>query len=102
MIFKKILAFDFGEIKNGVWEAFYMAETVLINKIMPLAIFSDYRLYLWLITAFALFAVIFMKNTNERLAAFKPKAISVFVTAGLLIWCILSFSDVTTFIYIGF
>jgi alginate O-acetyltransferase complex protein AlgI len=102
LILHKIFNFDFGAIANGVWEAFYLPETVLLNKIVTQIIASDFRLYLWMMTAFSLFAVVFMKNTNERIAAYKPRTTSALITAGLLIWSILSFSGVTTFIYVGF
>jgi hypothetical protein len=43
-----------------------------------------------------------MKNTNERIAVFKAKTSSLCLTVVLLVWSIISFSGVSTFIYVGF
>ena len=52
--------------------------------------------------AFALFAILGMKNTNERMNRFKPSAPLSLVTAVLLVWSILSFGGISTFLYINF
>jgi D-alanyl-lipoteichoic acid acyltransferase DltB (MBOAT superfamily) len=101
-LMKKILAFEFRGIHPELAEIFYLPEAIVISRFSPFAVFGDYRLYLWVMTVFALVAVVFMKNISERLAGFRPKVIGAFVTAGLLVWSILSFADVTAFIYSGF
>lgn len=53
-------------------------------------------------TAFALFAILYMKNTNERIKTFKPSIFNSFITVLLLIWSILSFAGVSTFLYFNF
>lgn len=55
-----------------------------------------------LVVAFGLFASIFMKNTSERLKEFKPSKKMVAVTVLLLVWSILSMSEVSNFIYVNF
>ena len=51
---------------------------------------------------FALFASVFMKNTNERILAFKPTYPKVLLTSGMLFWCIMSFAGVSSFLYWNF
>lgn len=41
-------------------------------------------------------------NTNDRLKTFKPSMKTVILCAFLLAWCIVSFSGVTSFIYVNF
>lgn len=101
-LIKKILEFDFKPISYDLKVIFYLPEAIMANRLMIPAVFSDYQIYLWLMTAFSLFAVLFMKNISERLKAFKPSALTAWVTAFLLIWGIISFSEVATFIYVGF
>lgn len=55
-----------------------------------------------LIVVFALFASIKMKNTNERIRNFKISKGTVAVTTLLLVWSIMSMSDVSNFIYVNF
>lgn len=51
---------------------------------------------------FALYASIFMKNTDERIESFKPTGRLVAVSTVLLVLSILSLSEVSKFIYVNF
>jgi hypothetical protein len=42
------------------------------------------------------------KNTLQKMEEFRPNALSAVVCGGLLVWAILSFSGVATFIYSNF
>lgn len=61
------------------------------NILLPIGLFG-----------FALFASVFMKNTNERILTFKPSYPKVLVTSVLLFWCIMSFAGVSSFLYWNF
>ena len=54
------------------------------------------------VVAFALFASTIMKNTQERLKQFKPSKKMVIVMVVLLVWSIMSMSEVSNFIYVNF
>lgn len=54
------------------------------------------------IVLFGLFASTKMKNTDERVAEFIPSKKMVAVTVLLLIWSIMSLSNVSNFIYVNF
>ena len=51
---------------------------------------------------FALFASVYMKNTNERILSFRPTIAKSLLTSAMLIWCILSFAGVSSFLYWNF
>jgi len=55
-----------------------------------------------LVVVFALFASTVMINTSERLKEFKPSKKAVAITVFLLVWSILSMSEVSNFIYVNF
>lgn len=55
-----------------------------------------------LVVVFSLFASTKMKNTSERTESFKASKASVAVTVFLLVWSILSMSEVSNFIYVNF
>lgn len=55
-----------------------------------------------LVLVFAVFAGCFMKNTQERIAAFVVSKKTLIITVILLTWSILSMSDVSKFIYVNF
>lgn len=61
------------------------------SVIMPVALF-----------AFAFFASVFMKNTNQRITGFKPSLPKALLTPCILVWCIMSFAGVSTFLYWNF
>ena len=48
------------------------------------------------------FAVFFMRNTQEKLHTNKYNILRSVVTIGLMIWCIISLSDVSEFLYFNF
>lgn len=59
--------------------------------IMPAALF-----------VFAFVASVFMNNTNQRIAKFKPSVPKVLLTPCVLVWCIMSFAGVSAFLYWNF
>lgn len=54
------------------------------------------------IIVFSIIASTLMKNTNERIIDFKPDRKTMTITVILLIWSILSLSEVSQFIYVNF
>lgn len=55
-----------------------------------------------LVVAFALFASTRMKNTEERTTEFKASKGAVAITVLLLVWSVMSMSEVSNFIYVNF
>ena len=61
------------------------------SMIMPIVLF-----------AFSFIASVFMKNTNQRITDFKPSFPKALFTPCILVWCIMSFAGVSTFLYWNF
>ena len=61
------------------------------SVIMPIALF-----------VFAFAASVFMKNTHQRIENFKPSLPKVILTPCILVWSIMSFAGVSTFLYWNF
>ncbi|MDO4188014.1 MAG: MBOAT family O-acyltransferase [Lachnospiraceae bacterium] len=55
-----------------------------------------------LVVAFGLFAATKMKNTRERLEEFKATKGNIAITVLLLVWSVMSMSEVSNFIYVNF
>lgn len=59
-------------------------------------------LYLLIFFAFTFFAILCMKNTQERVEEFKPSTRNAIISAVLLVMSIISLSGVSTFLYFNF
>ena len=74
----------------------------LVMKFTPLSTYYTGMVMILAILAFALFASIRMKNTDERIETFHPTKKLAAVSASLLVWGILSLSEISKFIYVNF
>lgn len=101
-VIASILKFNIGGINPGILDGFYMPEFGLISRTLKHGIFEGPSLYFAIFTVFALFAILHMKNTNERIATYKPTIYASCISVVLLIWSILSLSGVSTFLYFNF
>ncbi len=101
-IIKNIIKLPGGMINPEISNYFYLTEFKAVSKVLNVGLLHDPNLYLIAFSLFALVAVLFMKNTNERVKTHKPTALSAGVTIVLLVWCVLSFSGVSTFLYFNF
>ncbi len=63
--------------------------------------FSQYYM-MFAVLIIAMFVMLFCKNVNEKVETRKPKAIGAVVCAALLIWNVISFSGVSSFLYFNF
>ena len=59
-------------------------------------------IYMLLFFGFAIFAILCMKNTNEKLENFKPNYRKIFVIVILTMWGMVSLAGVSTFLYFNF
>lgn len=99
-IVKHILICNFQKISGELVENFYSNDLIYIDSIIGLK---------WLKFAFAFafiilaaFACIKCKNTNEKLESFEPNIKNGFVTVALIAISILSFSEISSFLYFNF
>lgn len=105
LMIKNLISMDFQAIDPTMIVTSLPAETEIIQwlmmKIGVNTYYSGLAIILFVLI-FAIFASIFMKNTNERIQEFKPTGKTVAVAVVLLVWSILSLSSVSTFIYVNF
>ncbi len=78
-------------------EFFYLFKVLRLN-VLP---YGSYFLMLGYMGA-AWFLLLACRNVNEKLADFRPTAVRALWTAGLLLWSLVSFSEVSTFLYFNF
>ena len=106
IFYKKLLCFDFGNtaMLTDILNVFHFAEITIIENILPIfkSINNSYHIVFQLFIAFALFAILGMKNTNERIENFKPNKRNTIIIVFFIIASIMSLSQVSTFLYVNF
>ena len=88
---------------QGIYEAFNLDEFWYVMKIAGLDRLPHADMLLcavWLVTALGV--VFFHKNAGEMEEKFQPKTANMLWTAVLFLWCVLSLSGVSTFLYFNF
>ena len=104
-IIKHILKLNFGPINSNILDAFTLPEFTMITDLLGRKawIAENYNtLYLLIFFTFAFFAILCMKNTQERVEEFKPSTRNAIISAVLLVMSIISLSGVSTFLYFNF
>lgn len=106
-IIKRITNLNFGVIHTALWNTFLLPEFKLVShiadKLVHINLLISYPYFpLMIFFLFALVAILAMKNTNERITTFRPTIWSAGISVVLLVWCTLSFSGVSTFLYFNF
>ncbi|MBQ8622396.1 MAG: MBOAT family protein [Oscillospiraceae bacterium] len=103
-ILKRILVMDFGPVNENIVSAFLLPEIQLLIRHVPQLSFLEYQPGL-LLTAFyggAMALILGARNAHEHMLTFKPNAKNALCIAVLLVWCVLSFAGVSTFLYFNF
>ena len=101
---KRLLAMDFGPIQEGILNAFYLPEIAFLARNIPQLAFLQWQQNLLIPVFFggAMVLILGVKNAREHMLAFRPTFKNFVLTLVLLVWCILSFSGVSTFLYFNF
>ena len=88
---------------SGFTDAFNLGEFWYVLKILKVATLPYANYYIMILfSAFALVITFFGKNIDELSEKFKPTFINAAVTAVLFVWCVVSMSGVSTFLYFNF
>lgn len=101
---KKIFACDFGSISTELANAMEgLLEIKILSRIVPQGIMTYIPGFFVLgIVIIGLIAVFTMKNTQEKAKEGVLSMKRLFSTGIILVWCILSFSGVSEFLYFNF
>lgn len=97
----KAVCLDFGEINDNIINCFNLPEFLAIDKAFRILLVYP-KLCMVLFLMFAMFAVLGLKNAYEQMVEFRPTIFRLVVTAVLLVWCVFSFSGISTFLYFNF
>lgn len=97
----RLLKLDFGEVNAGLTAGFYLPECQFLDSLIPFTGICP-EFFLLVFTAAALFLLFGVRNAYEQMLAFRPDFGRLLVTVVLLVWCICSFSGVSTFLYFNF
>ncbi len=98
---KTIFSFKFGGINSNILKAFKLPEFSFLLKYIKIEkAFPYFILQLFFIIALVL--ILHSKNVHEKMEDFKPSLWKAVITVFLLLWCIISFAGVSTFLYFNF
>ena len=100
--FGELFSFGSFNIDPELLNALRPDSVVFVSNFVPVLGDVIKRFFPLVLIAFSLFAVVFMKNTNERITSFRPKWYNSLITAALTVVCILSFAGVSSFLYWNF
>ncbi|MDO5400571.1 MAG: MBOAT family O-acyltransferase [Eubacteriales bacterium] len=105
MVFlKKLLVPEFAPVSQEILDAFLLPELKLVLGHLPvlnrLVIYPSMLMLLFYGGALAL--VLGPRNAREHMLHYRPTVLNLLTTWVLLVWCILSFSGVSTFLYFNF
>ncbi len=88
---------------SGFTDAFNLGEFWYVLKILKVAALPYAKYYIMILfSAFALAITFFGKNIDELVERFKPTVLNAMITAVLFIWCVVSLSGVSMFLYFNF
>ncbi len=100
-IINRVLQFNFGIIPEEIKKAFETPGIVFLkNNVTKLNFFPFMALQLFFIITF--FIILNSKNVKEKMDNFTPTIKNIIITVILLVWCIISFNGISTFLYFNF
>lgn len=100
-IINRVLQFNFNPITKEISDAFELPGFIFLkNQFNFLNFFPFLALQLFFLISFAI--VLGSANVKEKMDNFKPSIKNLIITVILLIWCIISFSGISTFLYFNF
>lgn len=103
ILLNRILQFRFGSILYGTNNVFYLEEFTTILNHISTGILKHYPFILLTIYfIFTLFITLGSKNAYEKMKEFKPSYRKLFLIIILLVWCLTSFTAISTFLYFNF
>lgn len=100
---KKILLFNFGNIAYDIYNVFNLKEfTMILNHISSTLLKTYPRFLLMLYFIFVIYVMLNSKNAYKKMKEFKPSYRKLLTIVILLVWCITSFTGISTFLYFNF
>lgn len=98
----KIIACDFGEISEGINACFELIEIRFILEKVRIELHQYSAFVTIAFLAFSMWMILGCRNAYEGMERFKPSVVRIMTSAILLVWCVFSFSGVSSFLYFNF
>jgi len=103
MVFKRMFTGGVALPQMAIYDPFNLDEFWYVMKILHLTNFSFSNYFLMIIfTVVILLVTFFGKNVHEMVVSWKQSWISAVALAIVFIWCVVSLSGVSTFLYFNF
>lgn len=99
-LLKRIATFGFGAIRSEILNCFKLVELNYFIAKIPIGLPNTYQLVAFFVVATLI--VLGAKNAHEKMEEFRPSFGKAVAAAGLLTWCVFSFSGISTFLYFNF
>ncbi len=102
-LFKRMFTGGIALPAEAIYDAFNLDEFWYVMKVLHLTDFSFSNYFLMVMfTVVILLVTFFGKNVHELAAKWKMSGISAIVLAVAFVWCVVSLSGVSTFLYFNF
>ena len=103
-ILYQLFAGNFGPVNESLSAVFLLPELQFLLKTLPFCAVLQNIPNLWAILFFGLAMLLLLvpKNAHQHMLSFRPSVKTMLTTYILLVWCILSLSGVSTFLYFNF
>ncbi len=102
-VLKKMFSFEFRKINLNFAKCFELNEFWYVMKVLKFDRFDWAHYVLMVLLIVVALAIVFFGKTAPKISKkIKPTVLNSCVLAVLLVWCILSFSNVSSFIYVNF
>ena len=90
--------------QEGIIETFdKLIEIRLLKRLGFAGLLDNYtNVAIWGIMLLLVIGVVFLQNTQEKMKTVKYNRVRSVITAILMIWCVISLSDVSEFLYFEF
>jgi len=97
---KTIAACNFGTVPLEMLKTLLLPELAFLLQLLPFA--ALLRIVPYVILLGSILTCLICRNSDEKCQTYRVGTKKMFVVGILLFWCLISFSNVTTFIYFNF
>jgi len=98
----RIAKWDFGKIRGSVLSRLRLMEIDFLLQKCKIEVPEDSPIFLILFFAVSAFIIWGCRNVHEQTGTFRPSALKLAASAVLFVWCVFSFSGISTFLYFNF
>lgn len=102
MMIKKIGSCQFGALSPEMISAVLTPEIAMLIDLLFDNVAAISNIVLPMGVLLVIISMLTMRNTQEKMESFKPSTIRAILCSFILVGCIVSFSGITSFIYVNF